>query len=230
MPTYYKVEQGDYLSKIARKYGFTDYKTIWNDPHNGQLKQKRESPNVLFPGDVLVIPDKADKQLGKQTTQTHVFAIPSATVLLQIVLKDLDFKPLPNIDYILNFNAKTVAASADASGMLQATVDISKSHAGTLTLRNPKQAINVEAGVLIGNLNPAAMPSGQVARLNNLGYFAGKLTAGDAMDQKIDIEPREMARFKSAVEEFQCDHMGPGSVDGVCGPLTQKKLKEVYGC
>jgi hypothetical protein len=230
MPTYYKVEQGDYLSKIARKYDFTDYKPIWNDPRNGALKQKRESPNVLFPGDVLVIPDKADKQIGKQTTQAHLFVVPNATVLLQIVLKDLDFKPLAGIDYVLNFNDKTTAASADASGLVQATVDISKSHAGTLTLRNPKQALNVEAGVLVGNLNPVAMPSGQVARLNNLGYFAGKLATGDAMDQKQDIAPKELAHFKSAVEEFQCDHMGPGSVDGVCGTHTQKKLKEVYGC
>jgi LysM repeat protein len=230
MPTNYKVEQGDYLSRIARKYGFADYNVIWNDPRNAQLKQKRKSPNVLFPGDVLIIPDKASKQVDRAISQSHVFVVPSATVLLLIVLKDLDFKPLSDIDCALNFNNKTTPATADASGLVQATVDVTKSHAGTLVLRNPEQAINVRAGILVGNLNPVTMPSGQMARLNNLGYFGGKLAAGDALDQKKDIDPKEMIRFKSAVEEFQCDHMGPGSVDGVCGPHTQSKLKEVYGC
>ena len=77
---------------------------------------------------------------------------------------------------------------------------------------------------------PAAAPSGQMARLNNLGYFAGKLTTGDLMDQKKDIPDPESAKFKSAVEEFQCDHMPPGSVDGKCGPQTQAKLEKVHGC
>ncbi len=56
-------------------------------------------------------------------------------------------------------------------------------------------------------------PSGQQARLDNLGYFAS-----DGDDDA----------FKSAVEEFQCDNSL--TVDGDCGPATQAKLKQVYGC
>jgi hypothetical protein len=51
------VVQGEYLSKIARNYGFSDYRTIWEHPKNAALKQARQNPNVLFPGDRLFIPD-----------------------------------------------------------------------------------------------------------------------------------------------------------------------------
>jgi nucleoid-associated protein YgaU len=51
------VVQGEYLSKIARSYGFSDYRTIWEHPKNAALKQARQNPNVLFPGDRLFIPD-----------------------------------------------------------------------------------------------------------------------------------------------------------------------------
>jgi peptidoglycan hydrolase-like protein with peptidoglycan-binding domain len=54
-----------------------------------------------------------------------------------------------------------------------------------------------------------------VWRLNNLGYRAGDTT--DAND----------SAFKSAVEEFQCDYAL--AVDGICGPNTQGKLKDVHG-
>jgi hypothetical protein len=68
----------------------------------------------------------------------------------------------------------------------------------------------------IGDLDPVLETSGQVARLNNLGYFAGDLSNPDP------------ATFQSAVEEFQCDKSL--TVDGICGPATQAKLSQVHGC
>jgi peptidoglycan hydrolase-like protein with peptidoglycan-binding domain len=42
------------------------------------------------------------------------------------------------------------------------------------------------------------------------------------------LDEEDEARFKSAVEEFQCDH--GLAVDGKCGPKTQAKLEEIHGC
>jgi hypothetical protein len=72
-----------------------------------------------------------------------------------------------------------------------------------------------ELGLKLGHLDPVEEISGQVWRLNNLGYRAGDTT--DAND----------SAFKSAVEEFQCDYAL--AVDGICGPNTQGKLKDVHG-
>jgi len=35
------VKQGEYLSSIARRYGFSDYKVIWNDKNNAKLKEEQ---------------------------------------------------------------------------------------------------------------------------------------------------------------------------------------------
>jgi peptidoglycan hydrolase-like protein with peptidoglycan-binding domain len=71
-------------------------------------------------------------------------------------------------------------------------------------------------------LDPLETLSGQQQRLNNLGYFAGFVEPEDPKSPN--------SQFRWAVEEFQCDHMGPSKVDGVLGPQTLAKLKEVYGC
>ena len=68
----------------------------------------------------------------------------------------------------------------------------------------------------IGHLDPVEEPSGQMARLTNLGYYLGP-------EGEIDAH-----QLRSAIEEFQCDHSLP--VDGKCGSQTQAKLKQVHGC
>ena len=52
----HKVVQGEHLFGIARKYGFPDWKKIWNHGQNAELKELRKNPNVLFPGDELLFP------------------------------------------------------------------------------------------------------------------------------------------------------------------------------
>ena len=69
----------------------------------------------------------------------------------------------------------------------------------------------------IGCLDTEDTRSGQQARLNNLGYFAGYSLDDDK-------------QFKWAVEEFQCDHIGPKAVTGNCDSSTQAKLVAVHGC
>src|SRR4030095_14342956 len=55
---YYTVKQGDHVAGIAFRFGLSDFRTIWDHPNNTELKNKRQNPNVLFPGDVLYVPDR----------------------------------------------------------------------------------------------------------------------------------------------------------------------------
>ena len=50
----YIVKSGDWLAKIAEDHGST-VSAIWNHPENATHRQKRGSPDVLYPGDVLRI-------------------------------------------------------------------------------------------------------------------------------------------------------------------------------
>ena len=53
----YTVVWGDTLTKIAKNHGFDDWRVIYNHPRNAAFKAKRPSPDKIFVGDIIVIPD-----------------------------------------------------------------------------------------------------------------------------------------------------------------------------
>src|ERR1017187_5867430 len=101
----YIVRQGDHLSKIAKAFGFSDYHTIWNDPNNAALKQQRQNPNVLFPGDSLFIPDRQLRVESRSTDQKHFFKKKTAGLKLRLILKDLYEKPIANASCVLTLGS-----------------------------------------------------------------------------------------------------------------------------
>jgi hypothetical protein len=58
MPTSYTIKPGDYLGKVASAHGFSRWQDIYYSPYNAAFRVKRPDPNKIFPGDVIVIPDK----------------------------------------------------------------------------------------------------------------------------------------------------------------------------
>lgn len=213
----YTVKQGDFLAKIAANFGFANQMTIWDDPKNANLKQKRKNPNVLFPGDELFIPDKKQKQESGPTEQKIRFELKHSKLILRLILEDAYNKPIANAQCELTVNSETHKLTSDAKGKVEKEIP-PKSEKATLLVKDAKTPVNNQViPILIGHLDPIDTLTGQKARLNNLGYFAGLL---DKEDQNL---------FRSAVEEFQCEHMAKSDVDGKCGPKTQAKLLEVYG-
>lgn len=212
------VKQGEYLSKLAKHYGFSDYHTIWNHPSNAGLKKKRQNPNVLFPGDKLFIPPREPKEESRATEKKHRFEVKRNTLMLRLTLEDAFFKPIADANCELTVEGKTFKLVTDGKGKLEQEIPGDAERA-TLLIKDKITPLNDQLiEIKIGHLDPVEEVSGQRARLNNLGYFAG--TSGQD-DEGL---------FRSAVEEFQCEHMGPSAVDGKCGPKTQAKLKEVHGC
>jgi N-acetylmuramoyl-L-alanine amidase len=220
MSSFHTVVQGEHLSSIARKYGFASYKTIWEHGQNAELKNKRKNPNVIFPGDRLFIPDKGEKEEPRGTEQRHRFKLNTEKLKLRLVLEDIYEKPIANAPVELRLESGEFKLTTNGQGKIEQEIQATDEQ-GFLLIKDPQTPINeILVPVKIGHLDPVDELSGQQARLNNLGYFAGP-SGG-----KSEEENRLM--FVSAVEEFQCDHSL--TVDGKCGPNTQAKLKQVHGC
>ena len=217
MSTVYTVQQGDHLSKIAMNFGFSDYRVIWDHPDNAALKAKRKNPNVLFPGDTLFIPDRELREESCSTDQRHRFTVRTTVPKLRLVLEDLYETPIANANCMLVVGNDVRNVTTDGSGRIEQVLPPGEDNAYLIIQDDSQTAFNfVEIPLKIGHLDPVEELTGQQARLKNLGYFFGEI--GDKEDES----------FRAAVEEFQCDNSL--TVDGICGPKTQAKLKAVHGC
>ncbi len=221
MSTEHIVQEGEHLAGIAAQHGFSSIHPIWDHPENAALKAKRKNPNILLAGDRLFIPDREAKDVEAATERRHRFVASVERLELRVKVHNQGFQPIHG-------EAKVVVG-ADKTSMTQAG-DIFEAplrpdvKAAVLEFPLvPTQRLRPSIPIEVGRLDPLDTLSGQQQRLNNLGYFAGfkKTTATDP--KKADEQ------FRWAVEEFQCDHMGPTQVDGVLGSKTLQKLKEVYG-
>jgi peptidoglycan hydrolase-like protein with peptidoglycan-binding domain len=164
---------------------------------------------VLLPGDELFIPDKEYKKISRDTGKTHKFKIKDQSVMLRLVLRDLNSEPIRSMLCKLEVEGKVYQLTTNANGMIEQLIP--------KTAQNGNVSFsNFVIPLKIGHLDPPEEISGWRARLNNLGYNAGK---SEAPNDRL---------FKSAIEEFQIDY--GLTVDGVCGPQTQAKLKETHGC
>lgn len=54
----YKVKKGDNLHKIAKRHGYpaADWRKIYDHKKNADFRRKRPDPNMIKPGDVVLIP------------------------------------------------------------------------------------------------------------------------------------------------------------------------------
>lgn len=215
MPSY-TVKQGDHLTRIARAHGFSDYRTIWDHPDNAELKKKRQNPNILYPGDVVSIPDSKDtKTVQGSTEKKHTFEKKGKPLVLRLELRHWNNKPLANTQCEIEMEGASFSLPTDANGRIEMEIP-PEAECGKLRVKDSPYP---EVPFKIGHLDPIEEITGWKARLNNLGYYAGP------------VDDQETAQLLSAIEEFQIDFFKSMSqVDGKCGTNTQAKLKEAHGC
>lgn len=217
MPVKHTIEQGECLSSIAKLYGFDDWRVIYNHPDNATFKQNHPNPNIIFPDEELVIPNRDEGGVAAATGKKHVFEIKFDKTLLRIVTKDMKDNPFANKPYKLILGAlPPLAGTTGGDGMIEVEIDPTQD-AGRLEVfihgQNEPPAI---WNLLIGHLDPVGKKSGQQSRLNNLGFDSGKV---DNIDGPIT---------QAAVKRFQKKY---GLwVDGIVGSKTRPKLEEVHGC
>jgi len=202
--TTHVVKQGEHLSQIAKNAGFRDFHTIWDHPANAQLRATRD-PHVLFPGDKVFIPEHKTKAQDRGTDALHDFVVTLTRLFLRLRVLDLDGNPITGAacDIALQSGKDADEASTDGKGIVEDEIPDPAIHQGEVTVHvpppkppppDPVPEKKLKLDVHIGKLNPEFKLSGQQARLNNLGYFAGYTL-------------KDLDELLWAAEEFECDHI-----------------------
>ncbi|NTX09116.1 peptidoglycan-binding protein [Myxococcus sp. CA040A] len=214
MPTTHVVTQGECLLLIARRHGFADFKRLYEHPDNAELREKRPNPNVLYPGDTVVIPEvSAPKNKPNVSTgRAHRFTLKVGERHLRLALKDAEGAPRSGMPYLLTFEQEVLEGSTDDEGFLEAKVPFTVSQVEL-------ECEGLSWEVALGTLRPMRdTPDhgvrGAESRLINLGYAlepTGKMTLG----------------LRSAIRAFQ--HRGGLEVTGHLDVETLRRLEELHG-
>ena len=167
MPTQHVIAEGESTSSLAAEYGFFP-DTVWNDPANAALKQKRRHMNILMPGDVLIIPDKRTKDVQAATEQEHTFVLKGTPALFKMQVYYANGEPRKNQDYQLSVDHDSYAGTTDSEGVLSNYVSPG-AKTGKLLLVPQMDIIELDFGAL----NPITEDSGVRQRLTNLGFACG---------------------------------------------------------
>lgn len=219
MPIQHIVQQGECLTSIAHQHGFRDWRAIYNHPDNAPLRRKRPNPNVLFPGDVVVLPDPMAKTAKCATGRHHRFQIKVARKELQLILRDHKGEPMKDAPVELDLDGQPLLPPegqdswmTDGNGLLKVPVPV-RSKTAVLTVADYTVKLQ------LGGLNPLKdVPEGEVsgaqARLRNLGYDAGP------------VDGRMGPATRGALALFQADH--GLEVTGKLDEASRKKLEELH--
>ncbi len=216
-PREHVVVQGETLPGIAARYGFSDWKKIYNDPANSGFRQQRQNPNILYPGDRIVIPKKESRIESGATETGHRYVARRSRTRLRLVVRDADGNPISGCPYQLETDGEALEGTTGGDGFIEQDVSpIAPGGDLTLWLDADKKGTCIRWTLRFGHLDPVEYLTGVQARLTNLGFYYGR----------VDGENGPLTR--RAVRAFQERH--GLKVDGIPGPITQGKIEDVHGC
>jgi N-acetylmuramoyl-L-alanine amidase len=165
VPLRHVVEVGEGLSRIAEQYGLSPV-TIWDDPGNASLREVRADPNVLLPGDALVIPDKRPGVAVCATGKRHRFRRVGVPALYELRLLDDQDAPRAGLPYKLTVGDVVKEGTTDDAGMVRQWLPCA-TRAARLTVGSGQDAEEYE---LEFTLRPVLDLQGAQQRLRNLGF------------------------------------------------------------
>jgi hypothetical protein len=217
MPGRHRVAQGECILSITAKYWFSEWKPVWNDAANSELRKKRGEPTILQAGDVVVLPDQPPKTWPVATGTHHRIVVPRVHAALRIQILDIDETPIANAAYELSFGEATLTGETDGEGWLEHQVPATEQDfllALSMDGGSPSEGARYEWELKAGHLDPIDLPRGISQRLANLGYWPTE----HQLARKI---------LPYALRAFQEDH--GLEVTGELNDETKDKLKEVHG-
>jgi len=163
----HRVRQGDSIGSIAVRYGM-DWRTIWNHPGNAVLRSERRSPNILFPGDVVEVPESEAKRESGATGERHRFCLKGSPARLRVRFLE-NGRPRAFEPYHISVDGDISEGQTDGDGWIN--------HAIPPDAKNAKLSFldGDEHEFALGHLDPVPEVSGIQGRLRGLGFYDGQV-------------------------------------------------------
>lgn len=210
MAVRHEVRAGDSMASIAHAYGWHDWQGLWEHSDNAELRRRRASPHVLYPGDVVMVPDSRPRpsEVEAATGQRHRFVVRAATMRLKLALKDRSGAPVASRAFEVRVGGRTVTGTTDGTGRVDVALPPDAHDAELRVTLDGGRTLTVP--LAIGYLDPIEEESGVKQRLRNLGYLP-----------QAAPSPAAVA---AALEAFQEDQSL--QVTGEADEVTRARLRE----
>lgn len=207
------VKQGDYLTRLAATMGF-DLNEVWNHPKNAELKARRPNYDILCPGDVLFVPDKAKEGLRFEPGAVNRYRARVPKVKLKLEFRSSDSR-LANAEFTVEGDATPAKGTTDGEGKIELAASVFAQ-----TIRVVFPALDKAFTVFVGHLDPVTELSGVKARLTHLRYLLPPPEDDDGYEGYDDW-------LAFAVRDFQRTQGLP--VTGVMDDATRAALVAAHG-
>ena len=201
------VRRGECMASIADQYGFF-WETLWNLADNSELKQLRKDPNVLFPSDVVFIPEKRRREESVSTEQRHAFLRKGVPEKLIIILK-IENEARADTSCVIDIEGKTHKLKSDPDGRVEIPIPPGARH-GRLTVPDTGEVFELD----LGGLDPIDELTGVQGRLASLGF-------------PVEVSGQLDEATGAAIRDFQ--RREDLDVSGEPDDPTRSKLQERFG-
>lgn len=204
----YLVRAGDCVASIAVGTGHF-WETIWNDAANSQLREVREDPYILLPGDRVTIPELRRKDEPIEAERRHRFKRKGCPEKLIVHFRE-GGSPRVNQRYVLILDNQEHEGVTDPNGRVELFIPPDAKR-GVVYFPDSEDAYELD----LGHLDPVSETSGIQGRLRNLGYYDGP------------VDGRDSLQLEAGVRAFQAKQSLPAS--GQLDENGRRKLQEIHG-
>jgi N-acetylmuramoyl-L-alanine amidase len=179
----YVIKEGDCLINISHQNGLF-WETVWADPGNAGLKDRRKDPFTLMEGDVLHVPAIRPRIEQGATDMMHRFQLKSTPAKLKLRLLDIQDEPRKGLTYWITINGAELPGGpfqTDGDGGIEHWIPPDAKQ-GKLIVTAGSEEYDLQ----LGHLDPMTEISGLQARLANLGFYQGPID-GKMSEEVSDV-------------------------------------------
>ena len=167
-----EIKAGQCISSIAFEQDM-QWNRIYLHDKNEKLRETRQHPNILLPGDKVTIPEKEPKEKEEKDVDT-VYTYKRKRIPCGLQLRFTKFgQPRKEEKYELwNDAGKVYEGELNENGILQVGIIRPDWKKVSVRLGEKREEYEFE----LGTIAPVTEPRGIQARLWNLGYYHGELS------------------------------------------------------